>query len=565
MIAARHLALGLAASLATFACTQSGQLQHGAAPAGTGTSAQAASALTTVPGVGIIGSASDRDATQQAFPGLPAIKAEDLRRDLFTLASDSMRGRLGGSQDELRASMWLADRAREAGMLPAGDDGTYFQFFPIGRVTQSKGTRLIVGADTFRIQRDFVVTAVSEGEYDAPAVWVDDVSPATLQRVGVQGKVVFAPVRLADSVAALSPTTPIRQSVEGRRAQAGITAAANALRAAGASAAILVADAAVERNFDLVGYAATFGRYSRDTMQVAPARLAGGGGGGGGGGAGRAGGAPQNPAIPIVVMRAAQLPKARAASQAHLSLYVDRFVIPSVNIVAVIPGTDPVLRNEYVIYSSHQDHDGLKNAIDGDNIWNGADDNATTSVALLAIGRAIKAAPARRSSLFIWHGAEERGLMGSYWYAVHPTVPKASLVAVLNGDMIGRNHPDTAALLGVTSPHRNSQAFVDMAMQANTAVSKFVIDSSWDATTHPEGWYFRSDHMPYACAGVPALFFSTLLHPDYHTPQDEADRINIPKLTKMTQWMYATGWTVSNAAQRVSVDPGFRLERACQI
>jgi Zn-dependent M28 family amino/carboxypeptidase len=155
--------------------------------------------------------------------------------------------------------------------------------------------------------------------------------------------------------------------------------------------------------------------------------------------------------------------------------------------------------------------------------------------------------------------------MGSYWYAVHPTVPKSSLVAVLNGDMIGRNHPDTAALLGVTAPHRNSQAFVDMALQANQAVSKFVIDSSWDAQTHPEGWYFRSDHLPYACAGVPALFFSTLLHADYHTPQDEPDRINIPKLTKMTQWMYATGWTVSNAQQRVTVDPGFRLERNCAI
>src|SRR5687768_7554778 len=73
------------------------------------------------------------------FPGLSAIRADELRRDLFTLASDSMHGRVGGSADELRASMWLADRAREVGMAPAGDDGTYFQFFPVGRVTQSKG------------------------------------------------------------------------------------------------------------------------------------------------------------------------------------------------------------------------------------------------------------------------------------------------------------------------------------------------------------------------------------------------------------------------------------------
>jgi hypothetical protein len=491
-------------------------------------------------------------------PALSAIRSTDLRGDLFTLAGDSMRGRVGGSSDELRASMWLADRAREAGLAPAGDDGTYFQFFPVGRVTQSKGSRIVIGSDTLRFERDFVVSALQEAEIVAPAVWVPDVTPATLQRANVTGKIVFAPVALADSVAPRNPNTPIRQSDEGRLAQAGMNNTATALRNAGALAAILVADARVEANFDLLGFAASFGRYSRDTMQVAPVRLAAGGGG-------RGGGAAQPAPIPIVVLRGTTRGVAQIAAQAQLSLAVDRFVYPSVNIVAVVPGTDPVLRNEYVLYSSHQDHDGVRNAIDGDAIWNGADDNATTSVALLAIGRAIKQAPPRRSSLFVWHGAEERGLMGSYWYAQHPTVPRASLVAALNGDMIGRNHPDSAALLGVTSPHRNSQALVDMALAANTSVSRFILDHSWDAQTHPEGWYFRSDHLPYACIGVPALFFSSLLHSDYHTPQDEPDRIDIGKLTRMTQWMYATGWAVGNAAQRPMVDPGFRLERNCAI
>jgi hypothetical protein len=137
---------------------------------------------------------------------------------------------------------------------------------------------------------------------------------------------------------------------------------------------------------------------------------------------------------------------------------------------------------------------------------------------------------------------------------------------VLNGDMIGRNHPDTAALLGSTPPHRNSVALVEMARAANAALTRpFVIDTSWDAQTHPEGWYFRSDHLPYACVGIPALFFSTLLHSDYHTPQDEPDRIDIDKLARMTRWMYATGWSVSNVADRPTVDAGFRLERTCAI
>ena len=100
-----------------------------------------------------------------------------------------------------------------------------------------------------------------------------------------------------------------------------------------------------------------------------------------------------------------------------------------------------------------------------------------------------------------------------------------------------------------------------MALNANDRVPRFVVDSSWDRPTHREGWYFRSDHLPYARAGIPALFFTTLLHEDYHTPKDEPDRIDIVKLRRMTQWMYATGWAVGNAAQRPTVDPGFQLER----
>jgi Zn-dependent M28 family amino/carboxypeptidase len=167
--------------------------------------------------------------------------------------------------------------------------------------------------------------------------------------------------------------------------------------------------------------------------------------------------------------------------------------------------------------------------------------------------------PGKRSVLFIFHGAEERGLLGSRYFVAHPVVPLDSIVAVLNGDMIGRNNPDTAALLGSQPPHRNSAALVQMALDANRAVSRFVVDSSWDRPTHPEGWYFRSDHVPYAERGVPALFFTTNLHPDYHTPRDEPDRIDYSKLTRMTKWMYLTGWIAANAPRRPATDPGFVL------
>jgi Zn-dependent M28 family amino/carboxypeptidase len=134
-------------------------------------------------------------------------------------------------------------------------------------------------------------------------------------------------------------------------------------------------------------------------------------------------------------------------------------------------------------------------------------------------------------------------------------------VACLNGDMIGRNDPDTAALLGATVPHRNSPELVETALAANSSVTKFTIDSSWDDPNHREGWYYRSDHLSYARNGVPALFFTTLLHPDYHTPRDNPDRIDITKLARMTRWMYATGRVVADVDKRPAVDPNFKLER----
>jgi Zn-dependent M28 family amino/carboxypeptidase len=183
------------------------------------------------------------------------------------------------------------------------------------------------------------------------------------------------------------------------------------------------------------------------------------------------------------------------------------------------------------------------------------------SVAMLAIGRALVQNRTRRSALFVWHGAEERGLLGSRWHAQWPVVPREKIVAVLNGDMIGRNHPDSAALLGAQPPHMNSSDLVQLALRANELTAKFALDTLWDRPTHPEGWYFRSDHLPYARMNIPALMYSTNLHPDYHTPKDEPDRIDVEKLRRVTQWMYATGWLVGNAAQRPRLEPGFKLER----
>jgi hypothetical protein len=346
-------------------------------------------------------------------------------------------------------------------------------------------------------------------------------------------------------------------------ARAAITPQGNRLAARGASAVIIVADSIADIGFD--GIAVTQARGAYDVVGGVPRfvrNAAGRGAGaagapGGRGGRGRGG---QGRAVPVLLVHRSALADFRPNGQSmEIRLRSESFESPSVNIIGMVRGTDPQLRDEYVLFSSHQDHDGVRYVVAGDSIWNGADDNASTSVALLAIARAWVKQPSKRSALFVFHGAEERGLLGSRYFVAHPVVPLDHIAAVINGDMIGRNNPDTAALLGSQPPHRNSAELVQMAIEANRVTGKFVIDSSWDRPTHPEGWYFRSDHVPYAEKSVPALFFSTNLHPDYHTPRDEPKNINFPKLTRMTEWMYMTGWIAGNAAKKPAIDPGFVL------
>jgi hypothetical protein len=484
-------------------------------------------------------------------PGLSAITEADMKRDIFALGGDNFRGREAGTLDEMRASMWIADRAREAGLLPAGDDGSYFQWWSMRRTRVSDASRVIVGADTLALWKDVIVlnpiTAVVASQ---PVVWVGSAQGAELSAMDLRGKVVAA--ELLAPATAPTTVTPQNQNPFGNTA---INSRRDSLVARGVAAIIFVSgenpqfDDAWARRLP-TGIRGTYG------VDSVGGSIAGGRGGGGGG---RGNAQPQVPQV-WVSRAKAQLLRAPGAT-ASMSLAVASFTYPSVNIVAKVPGTDAARKSEVVLFSGHQDHDGVRYDVNGDSIWNGADDNATVAVALLGIGRAVAKRPMARTALFVWHGAEERGLLGSRWFSGHPTVPKENIVAVLNADMIGRNHPDSAALLGVQPPHLNSKALVAAAYAANAMTGKFVVDTSWDNPQHREGWYFRSDHLPYARAGIPAIMFSTLLHPDYHTPRDNPENIDIVKLTKMTKWMYATGWIIGMAKDRPDVVPGFKLER----
>ncbi|MEO6071500.1 MAG: M28 family peptidase [Chitinophagaceae bacterium] len=465
-------------------------------------------------------------------PGLSLITSVDLRHDLFSLASDSMRGRRAGTTDELRAAVWVAEQARKAGLLPAGDDGTYFQFFPIRRTMVGAESRLKINEKQLALWKDAWVTSPVNATLHGPVVWLNSMGDTTNN---VAGKIVA--INIQPPVPMPAPGMSLwgyRYILSAVRQQTSV------LRRKGVAAILLVADDLTESSIAFAGHGFEEGSYVLENSLPAAAINS----------------------IPILIVRKS-LGSLLAQPGATVSLDIDMqsFIYPSVNVIAKAVGTDAVLKKEFVLFSGHHDHDGVGPAIGGDSIWNGADDNATVSVALLAIGRAWAKKPGKRSALFVWHGAEERGLLGSRWFVDHPTVEKQSIIAVLNGDMIGRNNPDSAALLGTQAPHKNSSDLVAMALAANKESTHFLLDTLWDKKEHPEGWYFRSDHLPYARAGIPSIFYTTLLHDDYHTPKDESNRIDINKLYKMTQWMYRTGWKVSETKQKPRVDDRFKLER----
>ncbi|WP_223648794.1 M28 family peptidase [Hymenobacter psoromatis] len=461
-----------------------------------------------------------------------AIKEADIKRDLFGLADDHFRGREGGTLDELKASVWLADQIRATGMLPAGDDGTYFQWFSLQRTRLTKASTLRIGTHEIKLNEDGAVVAPTNASLNAPLVYVGTGSAAELAKVDVKGKAVAVQI-------AGAPTDGIsyRRYVFGKFSGSG---QAGELLKAGAVAVVFISDVPAQAVYDHWSHIFERGRYS--LPGAASTRVM------------------NTPPVMWLPASAASWVQ-QAGQQLTAELKVESFQYPSVNLVAKMPGTDAQLKKEYVLFSTHQDHDGVRAPIAGDSIYNGADDNASGCAALLAIMRAFKQKPARRSALFVYQGSEERGLLGSTYFSAHPTVPQASIVAVLNAEMMGRNAPDSAALLGRQRPHRNSLELVNMALAANQAGPKFKLDTLWDRADHPEGWYFRSDHLPYARLGIPAVMYTSLLHPDYHTPRDEPQRINYPKLTNMTRWMYLTGWAVANRTAPPARDPGFKLER----
>lgn len=245
------------------------------------------------------------------------------------------------------------------------------------------------------------------------------------------------------------------------------------------------------------------------------------------------------------------------SSQVVIRQHLSRNAILSENILAYIEGIDEELKDEVVVISGHYDHLGKR----GGSYFPGADDNASGTAAVLEIMHSLRLAylegeGPRRSVMAILFTGEEKGLLGSQYYAEHPVIPLEQTVVDVNIDMIGRVDDRHASdhYIYVIGSDRLSTTLHHINEATNNTFSHLELDYKFNERDDPNRFYYRSDHYNFAKHGIPSIFFFSGVHEDYHQPGDTVDKIMFPKYTAVVRQIFHTVWEVANREQRLLVD-----------
>jgi hypothetical protein len=511
-----------------------------------------------------------------ADPGLASIKADALKGHIYFLASDEMAGRDSLSPEGRIAAQYIAGFYHRADLTPVGDNNTYFQNFPMtaGHIDRERTyLRAVTGKDAtatrdfamgpdFTLGRQGNVVAAARAPLvfagygiAAPEYGYDD-----FKGVDVRGKVVMV---LTHEPQEHDP----RSRFKGRynTVHAFNWWKPEVIRQHGAAAILIVQEKTSDRTSVRTPSGPTNGQIRVErgshaltspfwdlpfftiSRQVADELLK---------TSGKTidqlqdaidqDGQPHSMAVPDVVVDLRRAIK-------------DRQVIQTRNVVGVIQGSDPRLKQEYVLVTGHYDHVGQT----GPFIYHGADDNASAVAAVIAVAEAFTASGTtpKRSLMFLIFEAEEDGLLGAFHYVDHPIVPLDKTVAVLNSDMIGRDEDDPE---WNTTADQNRNGVNVIGTLYNPDLRRVIdaenqrigltLDYKTDGND-PEGWFSRSDQYPFAVKHVPMVLFNTGEHPDYHTANDTWDRINYPKIEKIARLIYLSARTLADGASRPKFVP----------
>jgi len=537
-----------------------------------------------------------RPRTHTPTPTTAAITTADLKTRLYIFADDSMQGRLLATAGNVRAVDYIANELRQMGLIPMGDDGTYFQLVNVVNRKFDPASKLAVGTTEFRPWTDFALRDQGSGARSLNGVqaifggtWGD--SASLIDSSATAGKLVVLRVNSAGVV---------------QNSRGGVNRGMATRRFANAAGiAVASLEAMSAQMIDIFQQPNQL--LKKQTHD------------------------PELPSFLYVSKRVADAllggntDSAKTGAVGTTVTSTPRFAeyptqYPARNVVAVIRGSDPKLRGEYVAIGAHNDHIGWStrpvahdsiyvvnhlfrtggaddrppqpdavqqaqvNAVIADirkrsngasarpdSIYNGADDDGSGSVSALEIAQyfAAQKVKPKRSLLFVWHVGEEAGLYGSEWYTDHPTVPRDSIVAQLNMDMVGRG--SAADNTGITKEgvryHGNSDyvqlvgsrrlstELGDLAERVNRAEKRpMSFDYAMDANGHPSNIYCRSDHYEYARYGIPIVFFTTGGHADYHQVTDEPQYIDYDRMARVAQYVADLAAKLANLDHRPVVD-----------
>ena len=511
-------------------------------------------------------------------PTSGAISAADLMTRVYVFADDSMMGRQTGSVYHDKGTNYIAQELARLGLRPGGDSGTYFQRLPIVNRRLTERTRLVVDGREFQSGRDFLLRdAIDFGMRGRLLTNV----PAVYGGAFGEAAGMIPPAQAAGKVVVFSVPRGWQAS-RGPLTERYLEAAA-----------IIIASldsVPPEMREQLTQPSTTMGgmtpqgevpNYFYVSRAVAEAMLGG----------------------PIASAT-------RGAAGRTVSSNVEYVESPSPgarNVIAILPGSDPALRGQYVSIGAHSDHEGMGAPVDHDSlyafyhvvrpngaddgdkpateqdlpkvsalldslrktrsarrdsIFNGADDDASGSMGLLEVAEAFASArdKPKRSILFIWHVAEEQGMVGSRFFTDNPTVPRDSIVSNINIDMIGRGSAADVAgggpgYLQLIGARRLSTELGDIVEAEGKKFNPpFRFDYQFDANGHPQQFYCRSDHYMYARFGIPVVFMSTGGHAEYHQVTDEPQYLDYDQLARVSQLVYNTAKSVADLDHRLVVD-----------
>jgi hypothetical protein len=533
--------------------------------------------------------------TQRAEPTTAAITPADLMSRLYPFADDSMMGRESGTRGNVMATDFVSREMARMGLQPNGENGTWFQTVPIfiasvdtTRTLDVEGTTLRYGKDWLPFHWQFggrnLPIGTGTRSFDgAHVIYGGTVGSSNLvSPAAAEGKLVVFSVPL-------SATT-------GRRDWRFHTFGPLTQYAGAAGIAAIALDVMPRVTQGRLHGPQVFVRPDNPLPTPAPLSLL------------------ITPDAARTLFGAVSVESLTVGQEGRVVTGNVAFVdtpapFPSRNVIGILPGSDPSLRGQYVAVGAHNDHigvsprvldhdsvlafnqvarrqgaqdtvravtsaeaariaalrDSLVRAHGGprpDSVYNGADDDGSGTVSLLEIAEAFARSgrPPARSMLFVSHTGEEKGLWGSQWFTDHPTVPRDSIVAQLNMDMVGRGKPTDAMgrgpnniqLIGV---RRLSTQLGDLIDSVNASRTPHMdIDSTFDANGHPLNRYCRSDHYMYARYGIPITYFSLGYHTDYHQITDETQYIDFEHMARVARFVHDVAAGIANRRDRLVVD-----------